>query len=56
MNRVDKLMLVECRVVIDPREDESRSWSELKLKLLRDEATRYMETASQLQIVGQCGY
>jgi hypothetical protein len=34
MNRVDKLMLVECRAVIDPREDESRSCSELKLKLL----------------------
>jgi hypothetical protein len=44
MNRVDKLMLVECRAVIDPREDESRSCNELKLKLLRDAATRYMET------------
>lgn len=49
MNRVDKLMLVEYGAVIDPGEDESRSCSELKLKLLRDVATRYMETASQLQ-------
>jgi hypothetical protein len=49
MNRVDKLMLVECGAVIDPRKDESRNCSELKLKLLRDATTRYMETASQLQ-------
>ena len=42
-------MLVEYGAVIDPGEDESRSCSELKLKLLRDVATRYMETASQLQ-------
>ena len=41
-------MLMECRAVIDPREDESRSCSELKLNLLRNVAKRYIETASQL--------
>jgi hypothetical protein len=36
-------MLVECRAVIDLREDVNRSCSELKLKLLLDTAKRYME-------------
>jgi hypothetical protein len=49
MNRVDELVLVECGAVIDPGEEESSSCSELKLKLLRNAAERYMETASQLQ-------
>lgn len=49
MNRVDELVLVECGAVIDPREDDSSSRSQLKLKLVRDAATRYMETTSQLQ-------
>jgi len=46
INRVDKLVLVGCGAVIDPGKDGSSSCSELKLKLLRDTATRYMETAS----------
>lgn len=44
MNRVDKLMLVECGAVVNPREDEGKTCSELKVKLLGDVATRHMET------------
>ena len=42
-------MLMKYEAVIDLEENESKNCNELKLKLLRDVATKYMKIVNQLQ-------